>query len=224
MLERAQAGDRVEGAERVGCDLPGVGDPRVQPVAAAGFGLGRRERHADALGLALADEVEQRAPAAPEVEHPATRRDADLLGDVLVLAALRLLQGQREVAVVLGAGEVGHLPEAEPKDPVDQGVGELEVALVGHLAGRYREATKRREGEDAMSSESISSSSIIEAAQQLGKDEFSRPDIAGQLGVDKSEIRAAFREARKLGKIEKTRDDENNTGSSGLPATSRGRQ
>jgi hypothetical protein len=63
-----------------------------------------------------------------------------------------------------------------------------------------------------MSSESISSSSIIEAAQQLGKDEFSRPDIAGQLGVDKSEIRAAFREARKLGKIEKTRDDENNTG------------
>jgi hypothetical protein len=63
-----------------------------------------------------------------------------------------------------------------------------------------------------MSSESITSSSIIEAAQQLGKDEFSRPDIAGQLGVDKSEIRAAFREARKLGKIEKTRDDENNTG------------
>jgi hypothetical protein len=63
-----------------------------------------------------------------------------------------------------------------------------------------------------MSEESISSSTIVEAAKQLGKDEFSRPDIAGQLGVDKSEIRAAFREARKLGKIEKTRDDENNTG------------
>jgi hypothetical protein len=63
-----------------------------------------------------------------------------------------------------------------------------------------------------MSSESITSDSIVEAAKQLGRDEFSRPDIAGQLGVDKSEIRAAFREARKLGKIEKTRDDEENTG------------
>ncbi|MET0823833.1 MAG: hypothetical protein ABWZ18_06725 [Solirubrobacterales bacterium] len=61
-------------------------------------------------------------------------------------------------------------------------------------------------------SEGITSASIVEAAQQLGKDEFSRPDIAGQLGVEKSEIKSAFREARKLGKIEKTRDDEENTG------------
>ena len=50
------------------------------------------------------------------------------------------------------------------------------------------------------------------AARELGKDEFSRPDIAGQLGVEKSEIKSAFSEARKLGKIEKTRDDEENTG------------
>ena len=61
-------------------------------------------------------------------------------------------------------------------------------------------------------SDGLTSASIVEAAQQLGKDEFSRGDIAGQLGVDKADIKAAFREARKMGKIEKTRDDEENTG------------
>jgi hypothetical protein len=61
-------------------------------------------------------------------------------------------------------------------------------------------------------SEGITSQSIVEAAQQLGKEEFSRPDIAGQLGVEKQEIKQAFNEARKLGKIEKTRNDEDNTG------------
>ena len=61
-------------------------------------------------------------------------------------------------------------------------------------------------------SDGLTSASIVEAAQQLGTDEFSRGDIAGQLGVEKAEIKAAFREARKMGKIEKTRDDEENTG------------
>ena len=61
-------------------------------------------------------------------------------------------------------------------------------------------------------SDAITSASIVEAAQPLGTDEFSRGDIAGQLGVEKADIKAAFREARKMGKIEKTRDDEENTG------------
>ena len=60
-------------------------------------------------------------------------------------------------------------------------------------------------------SESLTSTSIVEAAQALGKDEFCREDIAGQLGVDKPDIKPAFREARKLGKLEKVRDDEENT-------------
>ena len=75
-----------------------------------------------------ADEVEQRAPAAAQVEHAPARPDPDLLGHVLVLAPLRLLEGQREVAVVLGSAEVGELSQAEPEDAVDQRVGELEVA------------------------------------------------------------------------------------------------
>ncbi len=61
-------------------------------------------------------------------------------------------------------------------------------------------------------SEGITSASIVEAAKALGTDEFSRGDIAGQLGVDKADIKPAFREARKSDLIEKTRDDEENTG------------
>ena len=57
-------------------------------------------------------------PAATEVEHAAAGLDPDLLGDVLVLAPLRLLERQREVAVVLGAAEVRELAHAEAEDPI----------------------------------------------------------------------------------------------------------
>ena len=122
-------------------DLAGVGDPGVEPVAPAGLGLGGESVTPTPSALALADEVEQRPPAAAEVEHAAAAVDPDLLGDVLVLAPLRLLERQREVAVVLGAAEVGELAEAEPEDPVDQRVGELEVALRCH---EPRECTRTR--------------------------------------------------------------------------------
>ena len=39
---------------------------------------------------------------------------------------------QREVAVVLRSAEVRQLAQAEPEDPVDQRIGELEVLAVGH--------------------------------------------------------------------------------------------
>jgi hypothetical protein len=48
-----------------------------------------------------------------------------------VLSPLRLLEAEREVSVVLGAAEIGQLSEAEPEDPVDQGVGEVEIRAVG---------------------------------------------------------------------------------------------
>jgi hypothetical protein len=64
----------------------------VEAVAPAGLGLRGRKRHPDTLSPALADEVQQRPPAAAEVEHPAAGPDADLLGDVLVLSPLRLLE------------------------------------------------------------------------------------------------------------------------------------
>ena len=36
--------------------------------------------------------------------------------------------------------------------------------------------------------------------------------VAAQLGVEKQDIKPAFREARQGGRLEKTRDDDENTG------------
>jgi hypothetical protein len=58
----------------------------------------------------------------------------------------------------------------------------------------------------------VTADQVVEAAQALGKDEFSRGDIAAQLGVEKPDIKPAFREARQGGKLEKVRDDDEGTG------------
>lgn len=53
---------------------------------------------------------------------------------------------------------------------------------------------------------------VVEAARDLGQDEFTRGDVADKLGVDKPDIKAGFQEAKKAGRLEKTRDDDENTG------------
>lgn len=53
---------------------------------------------------------------------------------------------------------------------------------------------------------------VVDAARELGQDEFTRGDIAGKIGVEKPDIKSGFQEAKKAGRIEKTRDDEENTG------------
>ncbi len=53
---------------------------------------------------------------------------------------------------------------------------------------------------------------VVDAAKALGKDEFTRADVAGQLGLEKSEIKQGFQQAKKAGRLEKTRDDAENTG------------
>ncbi len=53
---------------------------------------------------------------------------------------------------------------------------------------------------------------VVDAAKALGKDEFTRGDVADKLGVDKPDIKAGFQEAKKAGRLEKTRDDDENTG------------
>jgi len=57
----------------------------------------------------------------------------------------------------------------------------------------------------------VTKEQLVEAAKELGQDEFTRADVAGQLGVDKPELKQAFVHARKAGKVEKVRDDEDNT-------------
>jgi DNA-binding MarR family transcriptional regulator len=58
----------------------------------------------------------------------------------------------------------------------------------------------------------VSPDQIVEAARNLGKAEFSRGDLAEKLGVEKADIKKSFREARQDGRLEKVRDDEDNTG------------
>ncbi len=61
-------------------------------------------------------------------------------------------------------------------------------------------------------SNEITADQVVGAATELGQDEFTRADIAEKLGVEKPELKKGFAQARKSGRLEKTRDDEENTG------------
>jgi hypothetical protein len=58
----------------------------------------------------------------------------------------------------------------------------------------------------------VTEEQLVEAAKELDQDEFTRADIAAKLGVDKPDLKQAFVHARKAGRLEKVRDDEDNTG------------
>jgi DNA-binding transcriptional regulator LsrR (DeoR family) len=58
----------------------------------------------------------------------------------------------------------------------------------------------------------ITADQLVDAARQLDQPEFTRADVARQLGVEKAELKQAFVRARKAGQVEKVRDDEENTG------------
>jgi hypothetical protein len=58
----------------------------------------------------------------------------------------------------------------------------------------------------------IKADEVVATASDLGQAEFTRDDLARKLGVKKAELRNAFRQARKSGRLEKVRDDEEGTG------------
>ena len=60
--------------------------------------------------------------------------------------------------------------------------------------------------------ETITADQVVEAAKALSQEEFTRGDVANQLGVEKPDLRKGFTQARKAGRLEKVRDDEENTG------------
>ena len=60
--------------------------------------------------------------------------------------------------------------------------------------------------------QSPSADQVVAAAKELGKDEFTRADIAEKLGVEKSDAKSGINQAKKAGRIQKTRDDDENTG------------
>ncbi|HYU59400.1 MAG TPA: hypothetical protein VEK39_01455 [Solirubrobacterales bacterium] len=57
----------------------------------------------------------------------------------------------------------------------------------------------------------ITADQVVEAARELDQEEFTRGDLADKLGVEKPDIKPGFREARHAGRLEKVRDDEENT-------------
>jgi DNA-binding MarR family transcriptional regulator len=61
-------------------------------------------------------------------------------------------------------------------------------------------------------SKSITEDQIVTTAQELGKDEFTRADLAEKLGVEKPDLSKPFRQARKAGRLDKVRDDDEGTG------------
>ena len=60
--------------------------------------------------------------------------------------------------------------------------------------------------------EAITADQVVDAARELGQDEFTRADIAAKLGVEKPDLKKGFRAAIQNGRLEKTRDDDENTG------------
>lgn len=58
----------------------------------------------------------------------------------------------------------------------------------------------------------VTEDQLVGAARELDQPEFTRGDLAQKLGVEKPELKQAFVRARKAGRLEKVRDDEENTG------------
>ena len=58
----------------------------------------------------------------------------------------------------------------------------------------------------------ITDDQLVGAAKDLTQEEFTRADVAEKLGVKKQKLQRAFKVARKSGRVEKVRDDEQNTG------------
>ena len=53
---------------------------------------------------------------------------------------------------------------------------------------------------------------VVEAARELGKDEFTRADLAAKLDVEMGDLKAGVKEARQSGRLEKVREDDQGRG------------
>ncbi len=56
--------------------------------------------------------------------------------------------------------------------------------------------------------DTITEDQVVQAAKELGQDEFTRLDVAEKLGVDREELKDAFKSAREAGRLERTDDEE----------------
>jgi len=58
----------------------------------------------------------------------------------------------------------------------------------------------------------ITADQVVTTARELDQDEFTRADLAGKLSVERSELKQGFKAARKAGRVEKIRNDDEGTG------------
>jgi len=58
----------------------------------------------------------------------------------------------------------------------------------------------------------ITADQVVSTAKELDQDEFTRADLAGKLSVERSELKQGFKAARKAGRVEKIRNDDEGTG------------
>lgn len=56
-------------------------------------------------------------------------------------------------------------------------------------------------------SQTITSDQVVAAAKTLGQADFTRAELATELGVERSDMKEAFRAARESGQVEKVGDD-----------------
>jgi hypothetical protein len=59
--------------------------------------------------------------------------------------------------------------------------------------------------------QSPSQDDVLEAARGLGKSEFSRDDVAAKLGIERSEMKPAWKAAKDSGRLVKVRSGEDGT-------------
>jgi hypothetical protein len=58
----------------------------------------------------------------------------------------------------------------------------------------------------------ITEDQVVTTARDLGQEEFTRADLAAKLGVEKNELSKPFRQARRAGRLDKVREDDEGTG------------
>lgn len=58
----------------------------------------------------------------------------------------------------------------------------------------------------------ITQEKLVATAQDLDQDQFTRADLADKLGVEKSDLKDSFRQARKAGRLDKVGEDSEGNG------------
>ena len=58
----------------------------------------------------------------------------------------------------------------------------------------------------------ITEDQLVATAQDLDQDQFTRADLAEKLGVDKTDLKDPFRQARRAGRLDKVGEDREGTG------------